>query len=285
MRRNGETTPSGENSDPAVIAGFGDEWSRFDQSGANPTELEQVFAAYFSNFPWVDLPAHAVGFDMGCGTGRWAKFVAPRVGVLHCIDPARPALAAAERNLRGLPNCILHEGGVDDIPMADASADFGYCLGVLHHIPDTQAGLNACVAKLKRGAPFLIYLYYAFDNRPRWFRVLWHLSNHLRRVISRSPFRARYAASQAIALAVYWPLARIARLLERAGVSVESFPLSFYRNHGLYVMRTDALDRFGTRLEKRFTRREILAMMRQAGLISVTFNEHPPYWTALGTKA
>ena len=25
------------------------------------------------------------GFDMGCGTGRWAKFIAPKVGKLQCM--------------------------------------------------------------------------------------------------------------------------------------------------------------------------------------------------------
>ena len=43
--------------------------------------------------------------------------------------------------------------------------DFGYSLGVLHHIPDTCAGIKACARLLKRGGPFLVYLYYAFDNR------------------------------------------------------------------------------------------------------------------------
>tara|TARA_B110000003_G_C16618896_1_gene522335 strand:+ start:251 stop:421 length:171 start_codon:yes stop_codon:yes gene_type:complete len=28
--------------------------------------------------------------------------------------------------------------------------DFGYSLGVLHHIPDTQVWLNSCVQKLKK---------------------------------------------------------------------------------------------------------------------------------------
>lgn len=27
-----------------------------------------------------------IGFDLGCGSGRWAFFVAPKVAKLHCID-------------------------------------------------------------------------------------------------------------------------------------------------------------------------------------------------------
>lgn len=40
-----------------------------------------------------------------------------------------------------------------------------YFLGVLHHVPDTQAAIRSCVGLLKPGAPLLLYFYYAFDNR------------------------------------------------------------------------------------------------------------------------
>ena len=68
------------NLDPAVVEGFGQEWSRFDQSAVQAGELRALFEAYFAVFPWASLPANAVGFDLGCGSGRWAQFVAPRVG-------------------------------------------------------------------------------------------------------------------------------------------------------------------------------------------------------------
>ena len=52
------------------------------------------------------------------------------------------------------------------MPFADGTMDFGYSIGVLHHIPNTQLALNDCSRKLKSGAPFLVYIYYAFDNQP-----------------------------------------------------------------------------------------------------------------------
>src|SRR5207253_7501920 len=104
----------------------------------------------------------------------------------------------------------------------DAFADFGYSLGVLHHVPDTQAAIRACSAKLKSGAPFLLYLYYRFDNRAAWFRLLWRFSESLRFIISRLPKPLRYAVSQLLAILVYWPLSRMARLLERLGLKVDS---------------------------------------------------------------
>ena len=264
-----------------TVAGFGDEWERFDQTGMADRDLKELFESYFAVFPWDDLPKNSVGFDLGCGSGRWAKLVAPRVGKLHCIDPS-VAIEVARKNLQSQTNCEFHSAGVDDIPVPDQSMDFGYSLGVLHHIPDTLAALEACVAKLKPGAPFLLYLYYAFDNRPSWFRRLWQISELFRGLVSRLPHGLRYVMSQIIAALIYWPLARFAKLAEVLGFEVKNFPLAPYRHWGFYVMRTDALDRFGTQLEQRFSRFEIQQMMESAGLDLIVFSEKNPFWCAVG---
>jgi SAM-dependent methyltransferase len=275
------------NRDAKTIDGFGDEWNRFDQQGLKSEEHLALFNKYFAIFPWEELPVGAVGFDMGCGSGRWAKLVAPRVGKLHCIDPSS-ALEVARANLGGVANCEFHHCGVGEVGIDDGTLDFGYSLGVLHHVPDTEQGIRDCVKLLKPGGVFLLYLYYAFDNRSAAYRALWLLSDIVRRFISRQPHGVRYFASQCMAFAVYWPLARCARLLEKLGASadvVAALPLSFYRKLSFYTMRTDALDRFGTSLEQRFTRDEISRMMEQAGLTQVAFSRSAPFWCAVGYRA
>ena len=272
------------NVDPATVEGFGAEWAAFDQIHLSGSQHQAYFENYFGSFPFDSLPKGAEGFDLGCGSGRWAALVAKRVRRLHCIDASRQALDVARRRLAGVPNVEFHHATADAMPLADGSQDFGYSLGVLHHVPDTQAALCDCVAKLKPGAPFLLYLYYALDNRPAWFRALWKASDQGRKAISRLPFRLRRAVTDAIAVGIYWPLARAARLAERAGIDPEPLPLSFYRRSSLYTMRTDALDRFGTRLEQRFTRGQIEAMMMDAGLDGIRFANGAPYWVAWGRK-
>lgn len=276
--------PRSANIDEKTVEGFGEEWAAFDQEALSASEHDELFQRYFAIFPFGQLAEHAEGFDLGCGSGRWAELVAPRVGHLHCIDPAEKALAVARRRLAVFPNVSLHLASVDSIPLPDGSQDFGYSLGVLHHVPDTEAALAACIRKLRPGAPFLLYLYYAFDNRPAWFRAIWNISEIGRRTISRMPFAARKAVTGLIAAGVYFPLARSAALLERLGARVETMPLSAYRNLSFYSMRTDALDRFGTRLEQRFTRSEIEAMMSRCGLNEIRFHEGVPYWVACGLK-
>jgi SAM-dependent methyltransferase len=274
------------NRDQKTVDGFGDEWERFDQSQLSEDEHQDLFNRYFEIFPWEKLPENPTGFDMGCGSGRWAKLLAPRVGTLHCIDPSS-ALDVARRNLANEPNCSFHEKGVDEDILPHGSQDFGVSLGVLHHVPDTAAGIKASVNMLKPGAPFLLYLYYALDNRPFWFRWLWRASNILRLIISKLPHKLRYGVSQVIAVLVYWPLARLAYIFESCGASksfVDTFPLSTYRALSFYTMRTDVLDRFGTRLEQRFTKNQIRIMMQDAGLTEISFSQENPYWVAVGYR-
>ena len=72
---------------------------KFDQSSLSASELDRLFQQYFRVFPWHALPEDATGFDLGCGSGRWARCVAPRVGWLHCVDASDRALMVARGNL------------------------------------------------------------------------------------------------------------------------------------------------------------------------------------------
>lgn len=275
---------SKDNLDHATVDSFGDEWSRFDQTALSEEEARKIFDEYFAIFPWASLPADASGFDMGCGSGRWARLVAPRVGHLHCIDPSS-ALETARKALAQQGNVSFHQASVDQDPLPRGSQDFGYSLGVLHHVPDTAAAMRSCVQMLKPGAPFLVYLYYAFDGRPMVFRLAWRLSDLLRRAICRLPSTLKHAVTDVLALVVYLPFARISRLAETLGMDVSNIPLSYYRSHSFYTMRTDSRDRFGTPLERRFTRSEIACMMGAAGLRDLEFSRGAPYWCAVGVKA
>ncbi|MBQ8104158.1 MAG: methyltransferase domain-containing protein [Afipia sp.] len=274
------------NVDPAVAAGFGHEWSTFRQGddAFSADDRAAIFESYFHIFPWDRLPANAVGMDVGCGSGRWSVMVAPRVGHLHLLDASADALNVARANLAAAKNVTFHHASVGELPPPDSSLDFAFSLGVLHHVPDTQAAIWEVSTKLKPGAPFLIYLYYALDNRPAWYRALWKFSNLFRVVISALPEKPRLWISQIIAVIVYWPLARLAALVERLGFSAAALPLESYKHRAFYVMRTDAYDRFCTRLEQRFTRAQINDMLTAAGFQDIRFSERVPYWCAIGIK-
>lgn len=275
-----------KNVDLSTVNGFGEEWTAFDQSGLKEPEQAKIFQDYFQSFPWDEIPSGAFGADLGCGSGRWASVVAPRVGSLLVMDASNAALNVARRNLQNHQNVSWALGSVNQIPTPDASLDFAYSLGVLHHVPDTAGALAAIATKLKPGAPFLVYLYYALDHSPFLYRVLWRLSNGIRQGVSRLPWQVKRSICDALALLVYLPLSKAALAQEKIFGRVSRFwPLAYYRDKSFYVMRTDSLDRFGTRLEQRFTREQIEHMLFDAGFSRVKFSDRPPYWTAVAYRS
>ena len=52
-----------------VIEGFGNEWTRFDQTGLTEEERLAAFEGYFEVFPWDDLPKDAGGVRPGLRLG------------------------------------------------------------------------------------------------------------------------------------------------------------------------------------------------------------------------
>lgn len=273
-----------ENIDKINIKGFGDEWSAYTQKELDLQESRHIFESYFKIFDWKKIPPNAKGFDMGCGSGRWAYWVSQKVEELHCIDASKEALDIAEKNLEGTPNCIFHHASFEDNPIEDNTMDFGYSLGVFHHVPDAYAGIKACARKLKPGAPFLAYIYYDLENKPLWFRKLWQFSEIIRGKISMLPFKYKLFITRLIALLAYYPLSRFALYMERIGFNVDNFPLSGYRHRSFYTMKTDALNRFGTKLVNRFKRSQVEQMFSSAGFEKIQFGIGKPRWLVIGYK-
>jgi ubiquinone/menaquinone biosynthesis C-methylase UbiE len=273
-----------KNIDEKVVKGFGEEWDSFNQSSLDEKEAKDLFNRYFNIFPSDFLKDNKIGIDIGCGSGRWAKHIAPLVKELYCVDASNQALNIAKNNLNSFDNCVFIHAPTDNLNSLDKKFDFGYSIGVLHHIPDTEKALNDCISILKKGAPFLVYLYFAFDNKPIWYRVLWKISDPIRFLISRSSFPIRKLISTLIALFIYLPFSKLALIFDKLGIPSKNIPLSSYKKTSFYTMRTDALDRFGTRLEQRFTKQEIHSLMIDAGLINIEFSNDIPYWTAVGFK-
>ena len=270
--------------DQKVIKDFGNEWDNFDQSTIEDKDLFKAFNQYFEIFPKNILNKNNEGFDMGCGSGRWSKLISPLVKKLNCLDPSLKALNVAKKNLANHQNVNFYNKGVNETHLKPDSQNFGYCLGVLHHITDTQMGIRSCYNLLKKNSPFLIYLYYRFDNKPFWFKIIWKISDFLRKFISRLPFKIKKTITFLIAISIYYPFSRISKIFERLGFDVNNFPLSYYRNKNFYFMATDSLDRFGTKLEKRFTKKEIEKMLLDAGFVDIKFSKNAPYWVALAWK-
>lgn len=274
----------GNNIDENTVKSFGEEWNAF--HNFDDKELNRIGDEYFDIVTPVMSGPDKLAADFGCGTGRWTKYFAPRVGSIAAIDPS-DAIFTAANVLENVPNTLLYKASIDSLPFEDNYFDFGFSLGVLHHIPDTQAAMNACIQKIKPGGYFLVYLYYDFDNRGKLFKFIYWLSNLIRLVVSKLPGPLKRFICNILAIALYMPFVGLCRVLRRMGVSNKTrqkIPLQIYEKASFYIIRNDALDRFGTPLEQRFTRVQITDMMTKAGLIDIIFSDNAPYWHAVGKK-
>ena len=82
------------------------------------------------------------------------------------------------------------------------------------------------------------------------------------------------------------PFVIFARLVKSLGGSeiYKSLPLAYYVDKSFYIIRNDSLDRFGTPLEQRFTKKEITKMLEAAGMKNIVFSEKQPYWHVIAQK-
>jgi SAM-dependent methyltransferase len=272
-----------QNLDQEVIDGFGHEWAAFDYSeNENDEALDKQFLAYCSpiNLDKFGVKS-SIAADFGAGSGRWTARLLPYFSLIYALEPSDGANQVLRNKFKNESRVrILQESvGANSIPAE--SLDLAMSLGVLHHIPDTGLAIQDVATRIKSGGVFLCYLYYKLENKPILYRGLFWTSNSLRWVISRMPYAMRRFIAQIIAGIIYFPLARISRLLKDKGKDVSNFPLHHYANMPFVMLRNDALDRFGTRLEQRFSKNEIIEMIGNAGfdLSTLKFSEEEPFWT------
>lgn len=272
-----------ENIDHSVVESFGEEWKKFHRF--SDTDIETDAKKYFDIITDQMLNKNSYAVDLGCGTGRWTKYLSGKAGFIEAIDPSE-AIFAADKLIGPVPNVRLTRASIENTPFPDETFDFGMSIGVLHHIPDTQKAMRDCVKKVKIGGYFYTYLYYNFENRGSGFKMLFKLVNGLRNVTSRLPMKPKKLVCDVIALTVYLPVVSIGRAIRMAGFKklARKMPLSHYQANSFFWMRTDALDRFGTTLEQRFSRNDIRKMMTEAGLTDVVFSDQMPYWHAVGRR-
>jgi len=266
-----------------TIESFGNEWKKFDQNSLDKKYLDIDFNKYFKTFPFKLINKSSEGYDMGCGTGRWAKFIAPKVKRLNCIEPSN-AINVAKKKLKNFSNINYYNEKILECSLKKNSQDFGYILGVLHHLPDPLSGLRKCAEFLKPGAPILIYFYYSFENRPLWFRLIWKISDLLRKLICRMPNLIKNIICEIIALTIYLPFSRFAKFLNFLNFNPSNIPLYEYRNKPIYTLRTDSRDRFGTIIEHRMSKKEISLMMEKSNFTNIKFSEESPFWCVSAVK-
>jgi SAM-dependent methyltransferase len=273
----------GKNIDKKVVDEFGDEWLKFYEHDADL--LKKGGEEYFDILNNEIINSNTYALDIGCGNGRWSKYLAPKTGFIEAVDPSN-AVFAADKLLGDLKNVRLSQASIETLPFADETFDFVMSIGVLHHIPDTEKALGDCVKKVKKGGYFFVYLYYNLDRRGPGYKTLFKISDFVRKIVSRLPGKIKHLVCDALAIIFYMPFVLLGRFFNVLGFKklARRMPLHGYQNRSFFMIRNDTLDRFGTRLEKRFSAKQVKEMMENAGLTEIVISNGIPFYHAVGKR-
>ncbi len=255
---------------------FGYQWTTFGQ-------MADQFREDFLNYIYPVSPdffAGKRGLDAGCGFGRHLYHAAQFGASMAGLDFSRAITRAREITV-GLDRVRLIQGDLLKPPFRPASFDFVYSIGVLHHLPDPEAGLRALLPLLRPGGAVFIWVY--SKSRVATNTIL----EGVRWLTSRLPLAMTRALSLAGAL-VDWcgfivPY-RVARQLFGAGV--DRFILArvkLYARYPFQVVYTDWFDRLSAPVRHYFDEKDLMSWAARAGLVNVRISPTGLYgWRLYG---
>jgi SAM-dependent methyltransferase len=181
----------------ATARNFGEQWLVFDHVGEHH---EQQFRDWIAPVTPEFVRGKTV-IEAGCGKGRHTRSVAEwRARDVVGVDLS-DAVEAAYQNTRDLDNAHIIQADIYRLPLRPVF-DYGFSVGVLHHLPDPRAGFAALVKNLRPGGAVSAWVYGRENNG--W---IVHLINPLRRhITSKLPPRVLYFVSYLPSLILYLAL-------------------------------------------------------------------------------
>jgi len=188
---------------------------------------------------WFAFPKtkDAAILDLGCGIGFWCEYLAS-LGYQHIIgaDLSSRSLELARSRLSASPQVQFQQENAEQLTFADGQFDHVNCQGVIHHTPSTQRALDEIARVTKPGGTVSVSVYYS-----NWLVRAYPL---LRGIIS-----------------------RVFRLFGSTTGRGRNF--SAPKNRDELVRLYDGI---GNPIGKSYTRRQFVAMCKNAGFSRVEIN-------------
>lgn len=127
-----------------------------------PVRLAEIIRPYNSAISDA-LPAQPRILVAGCGTGQQAARIAVRYqgAIVTAIDISEASLSFARRQcaILGVPEIRFCRLDLNEAARLGETYDAVFCAGVLHHLPDPEAGWGALADVLKPGGVMRIAVY------------------------------------------------------------------------------------------------------------------------------
>ena len=268
---------------PRTAASFGYLWAKsvpgeevYESKAYHYAKMEQSLA----------LPApHGLVLDAGCGDGIDLANQARRPGVeVIGVELSDGGCQTSYARARTVPHAHVVQADLCRLPFADATFDFAYSYGVLHHIGAPARGLGEVVRVAKPGARIAAYLYEDFSERSGFLRWSLAAANTLRTITTQMPNRVLYNLCRLASPFVYVlftvpaTLGRRVRVLAPVANSVP-----FRHGSGPFSLVGDLYDRFSAPVEFRYSRNSARAFFHDGGLERVTVAEERG-WMVSGVK-
>jgi SAM-dependent methyltransferase len=212
---------------------------------------------------------------VGCGAGRHAALTSSIAGEHFAVDLSRAVDSAFARN-RALPNCHVIQADAMHLPFPERAFDYVYCLGVLQHMPDPEAGFRALAKQPKPGGVLLVNVYQA--SRP----VMLFALECVRKVTTRLSPAAVKHLSVGAGIVEYGlfvgPWKRIRTT--RAGWFLRPVVpdrLDEYTKHDFDTCVTDWFDRLACPVKKHYRQEDLERWFTTSGYSETAVT---PYWKA-----
>ena len=143
-----------------------------------------------------------------------------------------------------------------------------YSLGVLHHLPEPEAGFREILRYGRPGADVLVYLYWSLNDEPRWKQHLLSGVGMVRQVTTRLPFPLLRSFSWVVAIGCEICFVAPYRVLRntRWKAFAETLPLKLYANFPFRVLYQDQFDRFSAPIENRYDREHVEGWLERSRL-------------------
>jgi SAM-dependent methyltransferase len=247
----------------ATQVGFGYQQTVINNGALDPERWHRQFASLRPIEP--EGFAGQRGIDIGCGAGRFLycslAYGATMVGVdlSAAVDTARRRIADTEQ-------CLIVQADLHHLPFPPGSFDFGYSLGVLHHLPEPEAGFQALARMVRPGGLVWCWVY-GLEGMRWWYRVS-HL-RWLRPLTKRLPLAGQEAMTALVTTALelgLWTPTRLVERLPGGGRWAPRMPLSHARRFSFRAKMASVFDRLNPPLTYFHTRAELEGWCRRAGL-------------------
>lgn len=142
-----------------TASAFGWQWKEF-------TEMHPGYEAQFLDWIHPIQPSFFRGkliLDAGCGIGRHA-YMGAHYGARNIIAmDLSEAVDTAYANIGHMPNAHVVQADVYHPPFRrsheEGPFDFVYSIGVLHHLPDPEAGFRSLIRLLRPGGTIFAWVY------------------------------------------------------------------------------------------------------------------------------